>query len=92
VRVKAQVVVLHMGSLEMKDYTDKLIELAGQQKKESPKYQKLVEEISIKREEKKERPMQYALEVLRRLIAEAEPRGIKLGIENREAVEIIRCS
>lgn len=89
VRVRAQVVVLHMGSIDMKDYTDKLIDMAGEGKKETPKYQKLVEEVSIKREEKKERPMQYALEVLRRLITEAEPRGIKLGIENREAVEEI---
>ena len=35
-----------------------------------------------------EKPMaQY--EILRKLIAEVEPRGIKLGIENREAVEEI---
>lgn len=88
-RVKAQVVVLHMGAIEMKDYTDKLIEMVGEGKKETPKYQKLLEEISIKREGKKERPMEYALEILRRLVAEAEPRGLKLGIENREAVEEI---
>jgi len=88
-RINAPVVVLHMGEIEMKDYTDKLIDMVGEGKKETPKYQKLVEEISMKREDKKERPMQYALDVLRRLIAEAEPRGLKLGIENREAVEEI---
>ncbi len=88
-RVKASLVVLHMGSLEMRDYTDKLIDMVGEGKRQTPKYEKLIEEISIKRETKKERPMQYALEVLRRLIAEAEPRGLKLGIENREAVEEI---
>jgi len=89
VRVKAQVVVLHMGALDMKDYTDKLVEMAGESKKDTPKYQKLLEEVSMKREGKKDRPMEYALEILRRLIAEAEPRGLKLGIENREAVEEI---
>jgi len=89
VRVKAAVVVLHMGAIEMKDYTDRLIDLVGEGKKETPKFQKLFEEVLIKREEKKERPMEYAIEILRRLIAEAEPRGIKLGIENREAVEEI---
>ncbi len=89
VRVKAAVVVLHMGAIEMKDYTDRLIDLVGEGKKDTPKFEKLFEEVLIKREEKKERPMEYAIEILRRLIAEAEPRGIKLGIENREAVEEI---
>jgi len=89
VRVKAQVVVLHMGAIDMKDYTDKLIDLVKAGKKETPKYQTLVEEVSIKREGKKDRPMQYALDILRRLVTEAESRGLKLGIENREAVEEI---
>jgi sugar phosphate isomerase/epimerase len=89
VRVKAQLVVLHMGSIEMRDYTDILIDLVSAGKKDTPKYQKLVEEVSAKREEKKDRPMGYALEILRRLIPEAEARGLKLGIENREAVEEI---
>jgi sugar phosphate isomerase/epimerase len=88
-RVKAEVVVLHMGSVEMKDYTDRLLDLVKDGKKETPKYQKLLEEASLKREERKDRPVEYALEILRRLIAEAEPRGLKLGIENREAVEEI---
>src|SRR5438045_6081677 len=36
-RVKAPVVVLHVGSIEMKDYTEKLLELAVRGEKESPK-------------------------------------------------------
>lgn len=88
-RVKAQVVVLHMGAVEMKDYTDRLLDLVKDGKKETPKYQKLLEEACMKREERKDRPMEYAQEILRRLVAEAEPRGLKLGIENREAVEEI---
>src|SRR5438270_5263112 len=40
-RVKAPVVVLHAGSIDMKDYTDKLIELAARGEKESSKYKKL---------------------------------------------------
>jgi len=89
VRVKAPVVVLHMGCIDMKDYTDRLIGLLGEGKKETPKYEKLCQELLLKREEKKERPVQYAYELLRRLVAQAEPRGIKLGIENREALEEI---
>ena len=89
VRLQAPLVVLHMGCIDMKDYTDKLIDLVGEGKKDSPKYQKLCEEVTFKREEKKERYVQFAYEILRRLVAEAEPRGIKLGIENREALEEI---
>src|SRR5262245_59066884 len=89
VRVKAPLVVLHMGCIDMRDYTDTLLELVGAGKKDTPKYQKLFEEVSAKREEKKDRAMEYALEILRRLITEAEARNLKLGIENREAVEEI---
>ena len=88
-RLKAPLVVLHMGCIEMKEYTDKLLDLVKDGKKGTPKYEKLCEEVTIKREEKKEKAMGFAYDMLRRLIAEAEPRGIKLGIENREALEEI---
>src|SRR5437660_1785419 len=79
-RVKAPLVVLHMGCIEMKDYTEKLIDMVQQGKKGTPKYEKLCEEVILKREEKKERPMAHAYEMLGRLVQLAEPRGIKLGI------------
>ena len=88
-RLKAPLVVLHMGCVEMKDYTDKLIDLLGEGKRETPKYQKLCEEAIVKREGKKDKHVEFAYELLRRLVAEAEPRGLKLGIENREALEEI---
>jgi sugar phosphate isomerase/epimerase len=88
-RVKAPLVVLHMGSVEMKEYTDKLLDMVKDGKKDTPKYQKLCEEMEERRAKLSEKPMQNAYEILRKLIAEAEPRGIKLGIENREAVEEI---
>src|SRR5205085_5880532 len=40
-RLKARLVVLHMGSVDMKDYTDKLIDLIAAEKKDTPKFQKL---------------------------------------------------
>lgn len=89
VRVKAPLVVLHMGCVDMKEYTDKLLEMVEAGKKDTPKYQALCEEVTIKREEKKERAMENAYEILRRIVPEAESRGVKLGIENREAVEEI---
>ena len=45
-RVKASVVVLHLGSMEMKDYTGKLCEMLERGEKNSPKYEKLCAEIS----------------------------------------------
>jgi sugar phosphate isomerase/epimerase len=88
-RVKAPIVVLHMGTVDMKDYTEKLIDLAADGKRDTPKFQKICEEASRKREEKKERYVNAAYEMLRRLIPEAERQGVLLGIENREAIEEI---
>ena len=88
-RVKAPLVVLHMGAIDMKDYMDKLEKMVKDGKKDTPKYQKLFDEVVEKREEKKERYVQAAYDMLGKLIPEAEKHGIKLGIENREAVDEI---
>jgi sugar phosphate isomerase/epimerase len=57
---------------------------AGQ--RETPRYEKLLQEIIEKREAKKEGAVGRAYEVLHRLAPEAEKRGLKLGIENRDGV------
>ena len=92
-RLKAPLVVLHMGSVKMKDYTDKLVELLEGDQKDNPKsqakFQKLREEMRRKRDDKKCEFVEYSYNMLRRLAPEAEKRGVLLGIENREAVEEI---
>jgi sugar phosphate isomerase/epimerase len=88
-RVKAPIVVLHMGSVDMKDYTDKLIDMIADGKRDTPKFQKLCEEASRKREDKKERYVNAAYDMLEHIIPEAEHAGVMLGIENREALEEI---
>ncbi len=88
-RVGARLVVLHMGSIPLKDYTDKLIDMVGEGQKESPKYEKLCMEVMEKRETKKERYVELANEMLKRLEEDATRRGLKLGVENREALEEI---
>ena len=80
-------VVVHYGCIEMKDYTGKLLALATEGQKDTPKFEKLRAEAIRKREGAKERCMERANEVLRKLLAEAENLGLKLGIENREGVE-----
>ncbi len=86
-RLKAPLVVLHCGSIEMKNYTDKLLEMAARGEKETPKYQKLCSEAEEKREARKEKFFERTIESLKRLLPEAESRGIKLGIENRQSLE-----
>lgn len=88
-RVKAQLVVLHTGCVDMKDYTDKLIDMVSEGKKGTPKYEKLCQEVIQQREKRKTRYVENAYECIRRIVDEAKPRGLKLGIENREALEEI---
>jgi sugar phosphate isomerase/epimerase len=88
-RVKARLVVLHLGSVEMKDYTERLLALVAAGHRESPKYQRLCLEAETKREARREQPLARAVEILKRLETEAAARGLLLGLENREAVEEI---
>ena len=88
-RVKAPVVVLHLGSIEMKDYTGKLSEMLERGEKGSPKYKKLCAEISKTLEAKKVKFVERTNDTLRKLLPEAESRGLKLGCENRQALEEI---
>ena len=86
-RVKAPAIVLHSGSIDMKSYTDKLLDLVGRGQRETAKYAKLCAELDHKREAKKEPFVERLYEVLRRLLPAAEAQGLKLGIENRQGLE-----
>jgi sugar phosphate isomerase/epimerase len=88
-RVNAPVVVLHLGSIELKDYTEKLSEMLERGEKETPKYQKLCAEANLKREAKKEKFAARVYETLKKILPDAERRNLKLGCENREALEEI---
>jgi sugar phosphate isomerase/epimerase len=88
-RVKAPAVVLHLGSIEMKDYSGRLKDLLARGERESPKYEKLCAEVVRKREAKKEKFVERVYDTLRQILPEAEKRGLKLGVENREALEEI---
>ncbi len=88
-RLQAPAVVLHMGRIEMKEYTDRLLEMIQNGQKESPKYTSLCEEVMEKREKKKEENMEHASQMLVLIADLADQHGIKLGIENRQALEEI---
>ena len=86
-KVRAPLVVLHTGSIDMKDYTDKLLDMVGRGQKETSKYEKLCAELTEKREAKKEPFVERVKQALQKVLPAAESRGIKLGIENRQALE-----
>jgi sugar phosphate isomerase/epimerase len=88
-RLKASVVVLHLGSIEMKDYTAQLKEMIHKGLREDAKYAALCEKIVGLREKKKKPYVTRSREMLDRLCVVAEQHGVKLGIENREALEEI---
>ena len=86
-RVQAPAVVLHLGSIEMKPYTGKLLELVARGEKGKPKYEKLCAELDRKREARKEQYLERTKEMLKKLLPEAQARGVKLGVENRQGLE-----
>jgi len=86
-RVKAPAVVLHLGCVEMKNYTDKLLKMVERGRQETPKYAKLCTDLDEKREAKKGPFVERVNELLKKLLPEAESRGVKLGVENRQALE-----
>jgi sugar phosphate isomerase/epimerase len=88
-RVKALAVVLHMGSIDMKEYTDRLLEMVQKGQKETAKYAALCEDVKEKWEDKKQPFAERSSAMLDRLSALAAQHGLALGIENRQALEEI---
>jgi len=88
-RVKAAAVVLHLGSIELKDYTGRLCDLLERDGTKTPQYEKLLAEAVAKREAARGKFVARTNEALRELLPEAEKRGLKLGCENRQALEEI---
>jgi sugar phosphate isomerase/epimerase len=88
-RLNAALVVLHLGSMELKDYGSKLEGMLEEGQKDSPKYQKILAEAVAKREAKKKTAVAHLYDSLKKIVPEAEKLGLKLGCENREAVQEI---
>lgn len=89
VKVQAPLVVLHVGSVEMPHYTEKLEDLLSQGRRTDPAYAKLLEKATAHRDKAKADYVKRSQEVLKRVVEEAEKRGLKLGVECREALEEI---
>lgn len=86
-RVKAPMVVLHLGRIEMKDYTGKLSKLLEPDQPISPKFEKLRAEALKVCGAKKGQFLAHMKGTLKVILSEAEKRGIRLGCENRQGLE-----
>ena len=67
-RVNAPVVVLHLGSMDLKDYTGKLCAMLERGQQATPKYEKLCAEASKMREARKERFVENVYDTLRKIL------------------------
>jgi len=88
-RVKAKAIVLHLGCIEMKHYTRRLETLLERGERGQPRYVRLCQEVCARRDTLKGPHLQRVNELLKKLLPEAEARGLTFGIENREALEEI---
>lgn len=86
-KVEARLVVLHCGSVEMPDFSEKLEILVEKGQLGSPKFAKVMEKALKIRENKKSRHLEWVQETVSRLVPEARQRNLWLGVENREAIE-----
>jgi len=88
-RFGAKAVVMHLGRVEMKDYTSALIALYDAGQKGTPRYERIKGKLLAKREKKRFRHLDVVYKSLNELVNYSEPKGIKIGIENRYFVEEI---
>ncbi|MGH8022207.1 MAG: sugar phosphate isomerase/epimerase family protein [Limisphaerales bacterium] len=86
-RVGTKTVVLHLGSIQMKDYTGKLADLLQRGARNSKKFQALRRDAIDARESKKENFFARTKETLRRVLPEAQRLGLTLACENRQALD-----
>jgi sugar phosphate isomerase/epimerase len=86
-RVKAPAIVLHLGCIEMQHYTRRLETLLHRGYRGHPGYVRRCLRVHRRREALKAPYVQRVNDLLKKLLPEAEVRGLKLGFENREALE-----
>ena len=99
VRVKARLVVLHMGSLTAmkpkaflglfgpEDFTDTMLDLIAAKQNETPKFYQLLAGVFEQHDLHKPAPMERTAAALKEIATRAAELGLQLGVENREALE-----
>lgn len=88
-RFGATLVVLHMGSVRMRGYTEQLVAMAKAGKQFTREYNALKLEAVVVREKKAAPYLKRSRECLKEIVDYAGERGVRLGIEGRYAWEEI---
>lgn len=88
-RVGAQLVVLHGGTVPMKWYTERLTEMVKAGQWNSKEYAALKVEALAERWKQGKFYMQRTIDALKQFCDYAGERGIRLGLESRDALEHI---
>jgi sugar phosphate isomerase/epimerase len=85
----AKAVVLHLGRVEMRNYTRRLLDLHGAGKADAPKFQRLREKAVAMREKKRQKFLDQVFHTLEDVLPHAQEVGVKLGMETRLGIEEI---
>jgi sugar phosphate isomerase/epimerase len=85
----AKFVVLHLGSVDMREYTDKLMQLFAEGRAGTPKFDSLRVKAVTVRAQKRQRNFDQLFRSLDELVPHALSAGVRLGVETRFAIEEI---
>lgn len=86
-RVGAQYVVLHLGSLPIRDYTGRLRKLWPRRATRLPVYARVAKQAWVARRRSAQLFMDLVFEALGPIVRKAEECGIRLGCEIRDGLE-----
>ena len=87
--LSAPVVVLHLGAIEMRRYTEKLLDLFAAGRAQTPKFERVREKALAVRAKKQQKFFEQVLRSLDVIVPEAQKRKLKLGLETRFCLEEI---
>jgi sugar phosphate isomerase/epimerase len=85
----AKVVVLHLGRVQMRSYTTRLLDLYAAGKADTPKFQRLREKGVAVRDKKRQKNLDQVYRTLEAVLSHAQEAGVKLGMETRFGIEEI---
>jgi sugar phosphate isomerase/epimerase len=85
----ARMVVLHLGEIEMRDYTEKLMKLFANGKAKTPKFERVRLKAVMARANNRPKYFDQVLRSLDEIVPHARRAGVRLGLETRFCLEEI---
>ena len=85
----ATAVVLHLGAIEMRRYTEKLLQLYAQGRHQTPKFARVRTKALAVRARKQPKYFEQVLRSLDVIVPQVQQRKLKLGLETRFCLEEI---